>query len=251
MGARDLVGNPILLSPDEPGMPQLQFVALDAYAPRGTVVDSDEDHAVHSFPWFSEVIGRYRDRAGQLTDSWWCVTRMPVVGTDMEIFGACINRAPAQLFATLAGRDHGDALASVLKRDWPDIYSMFEASTAGDLSRRILLAVDTGQGQQWLVADVIEGQARHEITGAHLEDLIITALSVALRTSDWIVKLPGILELGPNYATRRREGIAGVLTGIADIGGAIAGLPNLRPDELASAAKAAEGLPAHLRSIFR
>lgn len=253
MSQRDSVCNPILLSPDEPGMPRFQFVALDAYKPRGDVTRIEDDINLHSFPWFAEIVGRYSDRQGQPIDTWWCINRMPVVGTDFELLSACIDGAPESLFHVLSGRDYGDALAGILRRDWPDIYAMLEASTSGDLSRRLLLAVDVGNGRQWMVADVVAGEDRHNIAPAQVEDLIVTALSVALRTNDWLTKLPGILELGPDLTTRRLRGMAGILGGVADVGGGLQTLAqnNLNPQAITSAIQAASGLPDHVRSVFR
>ena len=252
MNARDIVSDPIVLSPDEPGLPRLQFVALDVYVPRGVVTNPARGVAVHSFPSFAELVGQYSDREGQLIDLWWCITRMPIVGTDFELLAACIDSAPESLFQVLSGRDYGDALAGVVMRDWPDIYSMLEASTAGDLNRRLLAVLDNGQGRQWMVADIVVGEARHHIPNAQFEDLILTALSVAVRTNDWITTLPGILELGTDFATRRLEAIAGVFSGVADIGGGIQSLAlgSLNPQALAAAMDAASNLPGHVRSIF-
>lgn len=253
MNARDRVTNPILLSPDEPGFPHFQFVVLDAYEPRGRVTPLAEGVTEHCLPAFSEIVGRFSDRDGQPTGNWWCVTRMPVVGTDFEFLAACIDNAPESLFHVLSGQDYGDSLTGILNREWPDIHSMLETSTAGQLDRRLLLAVDSGQGRQWMVADVVVGEARGRIEPSQVEDLIVTALSVALRTNDWITKLPGILELGPDFATRRRQGIAGVLSGIADVGGALHGLSrgSLDPQAVASAVTAANELPDHIRRVFR
>ncbi|SDK49000.1 hypothetical protein SAMN05428985_104219 [Nocardioides sp. YR527] len=253
MNRRDSVCNPIVLSPDEPGMPRFQFVALDAYTPRGDVTHVEDGINLHSFPWFAEIVGRYSDRQGQPIDTWWCINRMPVVGTDFELLAACINDAPESLFQVRSGRDYGDALADILRRDWADIYSMFEASTSGDLSRRLLLAVDVGDSRQWMVADVVAGEARHDIAPAQVEDLIVTALSVAVRTFDWFTKLPGTLELGPDLTTRRLRGLAGLIGGVADVGGGLQGLAqnNLTPQALTSAIQAASGLPDHVRSVFR
>lgn len=252
VAARDSIINPILLTPDEPGMPRLQFVALDRYEPRGQARQVSEYVALHSFPWFSEVVGRYSDREGNAIDSWWCVTRMPIVGSDFEMFAACIDTAPEALFSVLSGRDHGGALADLIAREWPDIYSMLEASTSGDLGRRLLVCLDNGNGRQWLVADVVQGEARHNITAEHAEDLILSSLSVALRTFDWITSLPNLHEIGPNLATRRREGVAGVLTGLVDIGEAISGAAtgSLNPTALRSALMAASAMPGHLRGVF-
>ena len=253
MNQRNSVCDPILLSPDAPGMPRFQFVALGEYEPRGDVTRIEDGINLHSFPWFAEIVGRFSDREGHPIDSWWCINRMPVVGTDFELLAACIDGAPESLFHVLSGRDHGDALAGVLRRDWPDIYAMLEASTSGDLSRRLLLAVDVGGGRQWMVADVVVGEARHNIAPAQVEDLIITALSVALRTNDWVTQLPGILELGPDLTTRRLRVMAGILGGVADVGGGLEAFVkgDLNPHELASAIEAARGLPDHVRSVFR
>lgn len=252
MSARSAVANPILLTPDE-ALPAFQFVALNTYSPRGQVTEPDSGVTLHTFPSYTEVIGRYCDRNRRPIDLWWCVNRMPVVDTDFEILAACIDVAPAGLFHVLVGRDHGDALARILARDWPDIHAMLAASTAGDLDRRLLLAVETTGGQQWMVADVIKGRARHEISARQVEDLIVTALSVAIRTSDWVVQLPGILELGPDLKTRQLRGIAGLLSGIGDIGGATTGAMqgSLTPQDLSSAMDAAKSLPGHLRAVFR
>lgn len=253
MSGRDDVANPILLSPDELGLQRFQFVSLDTYTPRGAVTQASRDVSVHSFPTFAELVGQYSDSDGKPIALWWCVTRMPVVGTDFELLGACIDSAPESLFRVLSGRDYGDALAKILARDWPDIHAMLQASTAGELDRRLLLAVDTGGGRQWMVADVVVGEARKNIDPSQVEDLIVTALSVAIRTNGWITELPGILELGPDFATRRRTAIAGILSGVGDVGEAMDGLVkgDLDPAALASAAKAAQGFPNHVRSVFR
>lgn len=250
MHERMKVCDPLFLQLDDPRAPRLLFAAVEDPPERGKVEQIGPGLKAQHFEWFSELLLQLQDRSGSALPVRLCVYRIAAT-EDLDLHAACIDSAPEGLLSVLGGADYGDALAGLLARHWPDVYSMLEASTAGDLSRRVLMAFDTQHGRQWLVADPVVGEARGWVQPEQLVSLAVDALDVALRVNDFVTRLPQILELGPDLASRRLAAWGGLLSGIGGAGdGAMTLAENgFDTQALSDIVEALKELPDQLRGV--
>lgn len=250
MYERMKVCDPLFLQLDDPRVPRLLFAAVDDPPERGTIEQISPGLKAQHFEWFSELLLQLQDRSDSPLPMRLCVYRI-AADERFDLHAACIDAAPEAMLSVLGGADYGDALAGLLAKHWPDVYSMLEASTAGDLSRRVLMAFDTRHGRQWLVADPVFGEARGWVQPEQLGGLAVDALDVALRVNDFITRLPQILELGPDLASRRLAAWGGLLSGIGGAGSGAMDLADkgLDAQALSDIIEAFRELPDQVRGV--
>jgi hypothetical protein len=250
MYERMKVCDPLFLQLDDPRAPRLLFTVVEDPPQRGTIEQLSPGATAQHFDWFTEMLLQLQDRSGAPMPARLCVYRIPI-DEQVDLHAACIDVAPELMMSMLGGADYGDNLSLLIRKHWPDVYSMLEASTAGDLSRRVILAFDTRHGRQWLVADPVVGDARGWFHPDQVGALAVDALEIALRVNEILTRLPEILELGPDLASRRLAAWGGLLSGVGGAGSGAMDLASegFKPDAIADIIEAMKGLPDQLRGV--
>jgi hypothetical protein len=212
-GTRELITDPLIWSLAQTTAPPLCFVVSDDVPRRGVHQRLNASAVVQHTPWFSELVLNLRDTTTKVV-----LYRM-AVGEELWLQAACIGAYPEILFNVLAKPDHGDSLAALIQREWPDTFAMLAASTQRSLDRRLLVQVQTASSFQWAVADPVRTGDEWAESPDAVESLMLCAATTALRFAEPMDRLPGLLDVlsGPDQMSRRLRGFSALLSGVNDV----------------------------------
>lgn len=217
-----------LASGDAPVPPPL-FVVQEPYRPASTPADRG-GWSQRSTDFYDEIAVPLADRRTGTSTVSAVLYALPVI-PDAWIVAASIGPAYELPFRLMVHGDQGKAICAIVRQHWPDVWDMLVRSnemTGGRVLMRLTLASE----EQWLVADLVFTADIAQLSLGWLEDLLLSALSVAVRNGDIHRYLPGLLTglAGPDRGTRVRAGLATLLGETVDVGEAVkedglAGLP--------------------------
>ena len=231
-GERRAIEHPLWVDFTDRPVPPLKFMLQGEYSPSGIVERSEGLISSYS-PWYGEFA---LDLTG--LDAVAVVYVMPK-DDDTVLLMACLDTFVEGFFGFLSGADFGDKLTLLTARHWPDTYGMLLASTRGTPGARILCNVATPGHVQWVVADQLPAAQVEHVPTDRILDLLGGALQTLIRTSDFYLELPGVIDVlgGPDRTSRRLKAVAGLFNAAG--GGAGAFQDGIAADEVLDLAKSA------------
>ena len=242
---RRSIDNPLVIDLSGLPAPPLKLLLQQDYRPAGVVrTDPDGGGTASLFPWYTEL--GYRLTGTEAT----LVLYILPLDDETNLLAACIDETFEALFQMMSGADFGDRMTDLVARDWPGVYQMLRASQDARVQGRSLCVVGTGGKLQWVVADPLRGSARTEgVPNDQILDLMGTALKTMLDSAQFVLKLPGSLQVlgGPDRTSRRLTALAGLFKSAADFGGAFT--DGVKVDELRGMADALIDFGKGLRDL--
>jgi hypothetical protein len=241
-GERKAIESPLCVDFTDRPVPPLKFVLQAEYSPAGVVERSEGMIAGHS-PWYGEF-------ALELTglDA---VTVLYVMSKDDDtaLLMACLDTSMEPFFGFVSGADFGDDLTQLTALHWPDVYGMLLASNRRTPGARIICTVATPGCVQWVVADQIPVAQAEDIPKDRILDLLRVALQTFVRTSQFYLELPGVIEVlgGPDRTSRRLKAAAGLFRATGDITGVFDS--GIGADEVVKLAKSARSFVESLVAL--
>lgn len=242
---RHSIDDPLVIDLSRLSAPPLKLLLQQDYRPAGVVQTNPDGGATASlFPWYTELGYRLTG-----TDATLVLYVVPF-DDDTNLLAACIDDTFEALFRAMSGADFGNPMTDLVARDWPDVYEMLRASQGVAVRGRSLCVVGTAGRLQWVVADPLRGAARTDgVTNEQLLDLMGTALKTMLDSAEFVLKLPGSLQVlgGPDRTSRRLTALAGLFKSAADFGGTFT--DGVQVDELKDMAEALVDFGKGLRDL--
>lgn len=244
-GERHAIDDPMGIHYGAMPVPSLKFFLQPSHHPSGIVEQLDSGLTACHTPWFTEVALEVLG----VPDVAAVVLYVIPKDDDTSWLAACVDHVPDALHRTLAGADYGDAMTTLVAREWPETYALLLNSQQRTPDTRVLAWIHTTTKTQWVVADELRGSARNEVDHRLAQSLILTALETVIRSTSFPMDLPGAIEVlgGPDRLSRRLTALSTLFTAAGNIGSETA--DGIEFDELFGIANDVKDFVSGLRDL--